>query len=309
MTTKNLISLGSIQRFHFVQPDADEITSILESYDVHDLILKDSIDPDVHEKIDIYDQSIFFVLTFPKFDRDTKKYIPNKILFLLRDNLVITIASQPSSHIQAIVSQFERDVREKEDDEDYMISSYYLMYTILDTLYSKIHKMITLWIKHIRHYEDFLFSSKGHTSDVILELGQKQRNSIYLKHLLESHADVLGDLHATIKTVWWGQFDVYFEDLNFKLEKLIRQHKQYHESLASLFSSLRIVIDLQTDSNVVNLTRITVLLGTFAVITWYFWMNVSLPGENRPRTAWVLAIVFLIITLIVFRYTKKVNRE
>ncbi|MCS6983070.1 MAG: CorA family divalent cation transporter [Candidatus Absconditabacterales bacterium] len=308
MTTKNLISLGNIQRFHFVQPNADEITSVLESYDVHDLILKDSIDPDVHEKIDIYDHSIFFVLTFPKFDHDTKKYIANKILFLVRDNLVITIASHPSSHIEAIVSQFEHDIREKEEDEDYMISSYYLIYTILDTLYSKIQKLINRGIKHIRQYEDFLFSSKEHTNNIILELGQKQRNSIYLKHLLESHVDIMQDLHTAMKTPGGGQFDVYFEDLIFKLEKLIRQHKQYHESLASLFSSLRIVIDLQTDHNVVNLTRVTVLLGTFAVITGYFGMNVRLPGAERPWTARLLAAIFLCGALIAFwHFTKPKN--
>jgi Mg2+ and Co2+ transporter CorA len=186
-----------------------------------------------------------------------------------------------------------------------MISSYYLVYTILDTLYSKIQKLINRWIKNIRHYEDFLFSSKEHTNDIILELGQKQRNSIYLKHLLESHTDILNDLHTAMKTPWWWQFDVYFEDLTFKLEKLIRQHKQYHESLASLFSSLRIVIDLQTDHNVVNLTRVTVLLWSFAVITWYFGMNVRLPGEEWPWTARLLATLFLWGSLIAFFMQKK----
>ncbi len=303
---EQLIGLGNVQRYHFVDPTHDDINTFLISYDIHDLILKDIVDPDVHEKIDVYDNLVFFVLEFPKYDDASQRYLANRCIFLVSDSFVVTIASFASSHIQRIVQTFHREINEKEDDEQYMVSPYYLLYNILDTMYSKVQKLLKYWLRDVREIETILFGSDSHDSSMIMTLSKKKRNIIFLKHLLESHGEILRELHKTTKSKHSGDFDVYFEDLEYKYDKLQGLIWQSQEWLDSLFSTFHVMTDIRTNNNVVNLTIVTVILGCFSVLTGFFGMNVPLPWSNRP---WMSMVIFCLIIAVLWAVWRRLYKK
>ncbi len=61
---------------------------------------------------------------------------------ILGKDYIITLSLYEASHIEKIVQQYKEDLAESDiqDEEAYKVSPYYIMYTIIDSMYDKIIK-------------------------------------------------------------------------------------------------------------------------------------------------------------------------
>jgi magnesium transporter len=57
-----------------VNPHDDEVDEIVKKYDFHEIIEEDLKEENTHDKIDAYDDYVFLVLHFPKFNERKEKY-------------------------------------------------------------------------------------------------------------------------------------------------------------------------------------------------------------------------------------------
>ena len=69
---KNLLKIWKITWIHFQNPKKAELIEIWEDYDLHEIIIEDILEYWVQDKIDTYDNNIFMVFHFPKYDERQK---------------------------------------------------------------------------------------------------------------------------------------------------------------------------------------------------------------------------------------------
>ncbi|MBO4517234.1 hypothetical protein J5751_07625 [bacterium] len=70
-------------RFHCSNPSEKDIKELVERYDLHEIIEEDISEVNTQDKVDVYDDSIFLVLHFPKFNQSTKAYYSNEFNIIL----------------------------------------------------------------------------------------------------------------------------------------------------------------------------------------------------------------------------------
>ena len=64
---ERVLKIGKMTRFHCSNPSKKELDEIKNTYDLHEIIEEDISEVNTQDKVDVYDNSIFLVLHFPKF--------------------------------------------------------------------------------------------------------------------------------------------------------------------------------------------------------------------------------------------------
>lgn len=80
---KEVLTIGRVQWIHFSYPNKQELIQVGKEFDLHEIILEDILEGSIQDKIDVYDNHIFMVLHFPKYNTFYKNYISNEFCFIL----------------------------------------------------------------------------------------------------------------------------------------------------------------------------------------------------------------------------------
>jgi magnesium transporter len=186
------------------------------------------------EKIDIYEDYLFVVMNFPKYNINTKKYVLNEFSIILGQNIIITLTRFNTNHIQNIIQEYAKEIRKRQKDEEFKISPYYLLYKIIDTMYDKTLNILNKSTKDVILFEEELFSSNKLEKKLLENLMIKKRNIVFLKHNFIPHKDILNDLQNIIPKFYKEDLEVYFEDIISKLEKILNSIAISYENIDSL---------------------------------------------------------------------------
>lgn len=67
---ERILKIGKMTWFHCSNPTQKELDEIKNAYDLHEIIEDDISEVNTQDKVDVYDNSIFLVLHFPKFQNN-----------------------------------------------------------------------------------------------------------------------------------------------------------------------------------------------------------------------------------------------
>jgi magnesium transporter len=277
MLNNEIISIKGVSWTHVVRPTSEQITAIAEEHDLHDLILEDVEDARVQDKIDVYDSHIFLVLHFPKYDTIKKRYFSNEFNIIIGKDYIISFTNYETSHIAAIRSEFNEDIERMEKSEKFKASPYFVLYTMIDVMYDKMMLALMRFQRDLTVLEDGIFGDKGLQTSLLEELLIKRRNSTVLKHMISPQQEILDELNELTKKMYGGELDVYFEDLEYKFDKVMSMISTVHETTVSLSDTYGDLATVQTNQVVSALTIYTVVIGLMTLITGFYGMNIALP--------------------------------
>lgn len=286
-----------------VNPPDVQVDEIVKKYDFHELIEEDLKEENVQDKIDIYDDYAFLVLHFPKFNERKWKYYWNEFNIVLWKDFLITLTKYETNHINKIKDEYKQDIKANKSDK-YKISPYYILYRILDVMYDKILLALGRFSKDLVKIEEWIFDGKKLNKDLLEKLMIKKRNIVFLKNMMLPHQDVLEELHnATLKLYQWD-LDVYFEDLQYKLDKIKAHIRIVEENTEWLSTTYNTLANIQTNWMISILTIFTAITWMMTLITGFYGMNVKLPWQGFENMHYVILswmLLFIVTMLIIFR--------
>ncbi|NVP17453.1 magnesium transporter CorA family protein [Candidatus Gracilibacteria bacterium] len=295
---KHLLKIGTVNWVHFQNPTKEELLNIGEDYDLHEIIIDDIVDQTTQDKIDTYDNHIFMVLHFPKYDYANKRYKSNEFSFILGKNFIITITSLPSNNIEKIRQDYIDETTDLEDPEKYKISPYYILYKIVDMMYDKTLDLLTKSNKDIMLLEEDIFANSGVNKKLLEEIMVKKRNLVFLKHNFIFQGEIIGEMQKTIEKFYDGQLDLYFEDISYKLDKVDNNITIQSKNVTSLTEVYNSLMSIKINSILARLTVFTLIIGTMTFIVGIYGMNVKLPmGE------WDSAFLIIILLMTILSFT------
>ena len=251
---KTILHFGNVDWIHLFEPQKEEISELVEKYDFHELIEEDLFELTNQEKIDVYEEYMFIVVNFPKYNPEIRKYFLNEFSFILGKNIVVTMTKFDTNHITSIIDEYEEELKTRESDEDFKISPYYILYKILDTMYDKSIKMLTQSAKDVVLLEEQLFISNKLEKKLLENLTIKKRNIVSLKHMFAPHKEILDELQNTLPKFYKEDLDVYFEDLEYKLEKIMNTIAVSFENIESLADTYNSLMTIKTNAMIGVLT-------------------------------------------------------
>lgn len=273
------------------------------------MIEQDIFEPSAHDKIDVYDDCIFLVMHFPKYNEKLWKYVSNEMNVILGKDFIITITKYPTNNIEKIRQEYVNEIREEWDDaEEYKISPYYILYKIIDVMYDKVLLWLNKFNLDIIEMEKQAFDKNFVDTEFLRKVLIKKRNTVLLKTIISPHEEILIELHKATDSFYEGDLDVYFEDLEYKTSKILGHISIMHENIDSIWEIFNTLTNMMTNTNIGILTVLTVIIGVMTMISWLFGMNVGLPFAESPYAfSGLLAIMGLmaIVILVVFKWKKR----
>jgi magnesium transporter len=140
---------------------------LAEEFGFHELDLEDVASHNQRPKVDEYDEYLFLVMQFPRFDKETGRLHAAELDIFLGPDYVITL---PNDEILPLPALFER-ARTREDVRAEIMGqgSGFLLYEILDRCVDASFPMLGQLGRKLRRLEDDIFEG-GRSSEIVREL-------------------------------------------------------------------------------------------------------------------------------------------
>lgn len=296
----NTLALGSIEWIDLVNPNEKEIDEIIEKYGFHELDREAIVEENQRARVDTYEDYIFVVLHFPKFDPKTRQYLLNEFNIFVSRKYLINFRYYNSSSVDMLMNRYRDGFQEKED-----INTGYMLYDLIDSMLDKMFRVLHRFGKDMRAIEANLFTNVG--KDTIAEIMIRKRNIITLKHMISPQIQVLKVLELRMKALFKDEVEVYFENLEDKLEKLYAEIQILQENIDSMEDTLKSIFDMQTNNTIKYLTIFSAFMLPLTLITSFFGMNIEDVPFHDNLVYMSVAGTVVIMGLIVF-FLKRTKR-
>ena len=273
------------------------------------MVEQDLIEPSAHDKIDVYDDCIFLVIHFPKYNEKLWKYLSNEMNIILGRDFIITITKYPTNNIEKIRQEYEQEIKEEwEEAEEYKISPYYILYKIIDVMYDKILLGLNKFNLDLMEMEKQVFDKSFVDTDLLKNVLIKKRNTVLLKTIISPQEEILVELQKVTANFYGGDLDVYFEDLEYKTSKILGHISIIHENIDSIGEIFNTLTNMMTNKNIGILTVLTVIIWIMTMISGIYGMNIGLPFQNYPGAFIVLMgfmVMMAVFTVLIFKKKKR----
>jgi magnesium transporter len=134
---------------------------------------------------------------------------------------------------------------------------------------------------------------------------RKKANVAFLKYTYLPQKEILVEMQKVFGWFYEWDLDVYFEDLESKLDKIINSAMILYETIQSLVDTYDAMLNLQTNTVIRTLTVFTALTWILTFISWFYGMNIQLPLMNNPYARVFVMILMLAIIFMTIQYFKK----
>jgi len=288
-----MVEARGLRWYHAEDPGSADYGWLAERFPFHPLDLEDVASINQRPKLDVYDDYLFLVLQFPRFDKDTGRLHPVELDVFIGPDYVVTL---PEEAIVPLPAMWDRvgdqpDVRE----ELFAGGSGRLLYEILDRCVDAGFPMLGQLGRKLRRLEDDIF--EGRSREIVRDISTTKQEIINFRAIISPQRAVFRALERAKQGYFGEELDVYFDDLTDASERIWDVLETYKEIVEALESSNESVLSHRLNDSLRILTAASVVLLPLTLIASVWGMNVPVPGEGAPG-AFIVILVLMALLLI-----------
>src|SRR4051795_941334 len=263
-----------------------------ERFEFHPLDYEDVFSRNQRPKLDEYDDYLFIVLHFPRYDKVVGRLNAAEVDMFIGPDFLITIPNEP---LQPLEYLFER-CRQREDTRDQLFSKGpgYLLYKIVDDSVDASFPMLRKIGNKLERIEDDIF--EGKSDEIVRDISNAKQEIINFRKIVRPQRAVFGDLERTKSRYIADELDIYFDDINDASERIWQMLEGYKETVEALEATNESVLGHRLNDILRVLTAFSVIMLPLTLIASIWGMNVKVPGEGQ-LSAFFLVIGFMLVVL------------
>ncbi len=265
-----------------------------ERFEFHPLDYEDVFSRNQRPKVDEYDDSLFCVLHFPRYDKAVSRLNAAELDLFVGPDFLITLPNEP---LQPVEYLFERCRTNEETREDlFSKGPGYLLYKIVDSCVDASFPMLRKMGNKLEYLEDAIF--EGESDKVVRDISNAKQEIINFRKIVRPQRAAFRDLERTKSRYIAEDLDIYFDDINDASERVWDLLENYKEVVEALESTNESVLSHRLNESLRVLTAFSVAMLPLTLLASVFGMNVPLPGQvGSPSEFWVILAV-MVFTLI-----------
>jgi magnesium transporter len=270
-----------------------------EHFDFHALDYEDVFSRNQRPKVDEYDDYLFVVLHFPRYDKQVGRLNAAELDVFVGPDFVITLPNEP---LQPLEYLFER-CRTREDLRDQLFSKGpgYLLYKIVDDCVDASFPMLRKIGNKLERLEEDIF--EGRSKEIVRDLSNVKQEIINFRKIVRPQRAALRDLERTKRYIP-DDLEIYFDDINDASERIWDMLDNFKEVIEGLEDTNESVLSHQLNDVLRVLTAISVVVLPLTLIASIWGMNVHVPGQGSTEAFWlVVGLMFIVLVgmVTVFR--------
>ena len=272
-----------------------------ERFDFHQLDYEDVLSRNQRPKVDEYDDYLFIVLHFPRYDKKVARLNAAEVDIFVGPDFLVTI---PNERLQAIEYLFER-CRTNEELRENVFSKGpgYLLYKIVDDSVDASFPMLAKMGNKLDHIEEDIFEGKG--EEVVRDISNVKQEIINFRKIVRPQRAAFRDLERNKARYIAEDLDIYFEDIIDASERVWDMLENYKEVVEGLEATNESAIAHRTNETFRVLTAISIIFLPLTLIASIFGMNVRVPGEGSIRAFWIIMVVMLGLLVAIAIYFRR----
>ncbi len=287
-----IIESPGLRWINIERPRQVDLAWLQERFEFHALDYEDVISRNQRPKVDEYDDYLFIVLHFPRYDKQVGRLNAAELDLFVGPDFLITIPNEP---LQPIEYLFERCKTNEELRESlFSKGPGYLLYKIVDDCVDASFPMLRKIGNKLERIEEEIF--EGNSAEVVRDISNVKQEIINFRKIVRPQRPAVADLERNKARYMTDDLDIYFEDINDASERIWDMLENYKEVVEALESTNEAQIAHRTNETFRVLTAISVIVLPLTLIASIWGMNVGVPGEQDMTAFW--AIIALMVVLL-----------
>ena len=294
-----IIEAPSLRWINIDEPRLADRQWLLDNFGFHPLDLEDVASHNQRPKVDEYEDYLFLVMQFPRFDKEAGRLHAAELDIFIGPDFVITL---PNDLVLPLPAMFERAQSNPDAREQLMSKgSGYLLYEILDRCVDAGFPMLGQIGRKLRRLEDDIFEG-GRSAEIVRELSNAKQEIINFRSVIRPQRAVFRALERAKQRYLTDDLDIYFDDLTDASERIWDVLENFKEIVEGLESTNESVLSHRLNDAFRILTAVSVILLPLTLVASIFGMNVHFPGETTPEAFWTILVIMglILITMIVY---------
>src|SRR3954451_16412451 len=273
-----------------------------ERFEFHPLDYEDVFSRNQRPKVDEYDDYLFIVLHFPRFDKRVGRLNAAELDIFIGPDFVITL---PNEELRPIEFLFERcRANEEVREQHFSKGAGYLLYRIIDSCVDASFPMLRKMGNKLERLEEDIF--EGRSEEIVRDISNVKQEIINFRKIIRPQRAALRDLERTRRYVP-EDLEMYFDDIVDASERIWDMLENFKEVGEGLESTNESVLSHRVNDILRVLTAFSVVILPLTLIASIWGMNVHVPGQGSIHAFWIIVIAMVLIlgtTLGYFRYRR-----
>src|SRR3954451_15490467 len=273
-----------------------------ERFEFHPLDYEDVFSRNQRPKVDEYDDYLFIVLHFPRYDKKVARLNAAELDLFVGPDYLITIQNEP---LQAVEYLFER-VRNSEELRENIFSKGpgYLLYKIVDDSVDASFPMLRKIGNKLERIEEDIFEGEQ-SSEVVRDISNVKQEIINFRKIVRPQRSAFRDLERNKARYIAEDLDIYFDDINDASERVWDMLENYKEVVEGLESTNESQIAHRTNETFRVLTAISVIVLPLTLVASIWGMNVGVPGEQSRAAFWTIIAIMVVLLGAMVAYFRR----
>jgi magnesium transporter len=286
-----LIESPGLRWINVERPRQADRAWLEERFEFHPLDYEDVYSRNQRPKVDEYDDYLFIVLHFPRYDKTVARLNAAEVDIFVGPDYLITL---PNEEMQPIDYLFER-CRANEELRESLFSKGpgYLLYRIVDDCVDASFPMLRKMGNKLERIEDDIF--EGESDDVVRDISNVKQEIINFRKVVRPQRAAFRDLERTKTRYIAEDLDIYFEDISDASERVWDMLENYKEVVEALEATNESAIAHRTNETFRVLTTISLIFLPLTLIASIWGMNVRVPGEQDLTGFWIIIGVMVVL--------------
>jgi magnesium transporter len=293
-----IVEAPGLRWINIERPRTIDLAWLQERFEFHPLDYEDVISRNQRPKVDEYDDYLFIVLHFPRYDKQVGRLNAAEVDLFVGPDYLITLPNEP---LQPIEYLFER-CRTSEELREQLFSkgAGYLLYKIVDDCVDASFPMLRKIGNKLERIEEEIF--EGNSAEVVRDISNVKQEIINFRKIVRPQRTAFADLERNKARYIADDLEIYFEDINDASERVWDMLENYKEVVEALESTNEAQIAHRTNETFRVLTAISVIVLPLTLVASVWGMNVGVPGEENMAAFWAIigAMVGLLGGLIYY---------
>ena len=298
-----IVEAPGLRWINIERPRAVDQAWLEERFDFHHLDYEDVYSRNQRPKIDEYDDYMFIVLHFPRYDKAVSRLNAAEVDIFVGPDYLITLPNEP---LQPISYLFDR-CRASEELRDQLFSkgAGYLLYKIVDDCVDASFPMLRKMGNKLERIEEDIFEGAERSSDVVRDISNVKQEIINFRKVIRPQRAAFRDLERTKTRYIAEDLDIYFDDIVDASERIWDMLENYKEVVEGLEDTNESAISHRVNEVLRVLTAFSVIILPLTLIASIWGMNVRVPGEQSITAFWIIIVSMVLVLGGMLAYFRK----
>ncbi len=292
---RELVEKFNVTWVNIVDPDSRTLQELETLFALHPLALEDSTRSYITPKVEVYDDTLFFVARTIVW---TEEITTDQLSMFLSKHFLVTIHDKVFPQLEDIRVKIR-----KKNPKLLKSGTDYLFYTLLDAIVDSYFPHLDRFSEVISKLEDVVIKAPMKTG--INQIHDIRTDLLVLRNNLTPQRDAVAQLARAEMPVFRKDTRIYLRDVYDHMIRVLDNIDTHREVVTSLMEVQSTLVSNSLNEVIKVLTVIFTVTIPAAIITSAFGMNVMYPGFGGWEGLAIALTLIMVSTLITFLYLRR----